>query len=84
MRPNAIEQIVLRSVQDKYAPPDKSCLSFSVVGDIAFLNIVKWEETSDETSQKTEVSIDIDAEALLEALWVAVRDEYRSRTRERL
>jgi hypothetical protein len=54
-RINAIDHLTIRAYSDKYSPPEKPMLQLSMVGDILFIGIIKYDETNTE-SKETEVA----------------------------
>lgn len=80
-RPEAIDSILLRSVKDKYAPPDR-VLRLASVGDICVLTIAKYDETNKTVTQEDIGSIDVDLEALYDVVFSMYRDAYRSQKKE--
>lgn len=64
----AIDQILLRDIEERYAPPSMPCLSLSLVGDVVFLTTVEMNATHKEQTQKTIASVAVTVDDLLNAI----------------
>lgn len=63
-----IDSILIRDEDDHYAPPSKSMLNITVLGDILSIDIVKYDENFQERRLETIEQMAVDLESFKLAL----------------